>query len=65
MSHDKRTENIKHQYELLSFAVKHLTQDWTEEERSHFSKFCFNEVANNRYERIGRFPVMNISIRRQ
>lgn len=62
---DERIENIKHQYELLSYAVKQLTKDWTEEEKTEFSKQCFNDVAVDRFTRKGKFPVMDITIRRQ
>ena len=44
--------------EILAFALKELTKDWTEEQQAEFSKACFNKVCTERYMRMKKAPMM-------
>lgn len=51
--------------DILAYALKELTKDWSQEKQIEFSKECFNMVVQNKYNSIGKIPVLNITITRQ
>lgn len=50
------------QKDILAFAIKQLTANWSEEEIISFSKSCFNQVCQSRYNQFKKPPINNILV---
>ena len=59
------TNNESPTQDILAYALKELTKDWSQEKQIEFSKNCFNAVVENKYNSIGNVPVLNITITNQ
>ena len=51
--------------EIMAFAIKELTKEWTTEKQQEFSKYCFDTVCKDRYIRLKKVPTMNMNIIKQ
>ena len=50
--------------EIMAYALKDLTKDWSEEEQISFSKKCFDHVVQERFHKLGKYPELNIQVNR-
>lgn len=48
--------------DILKFSLHELTRNWTAEQITQFSKYCFDKVVTERFERYARYPQLNIQI---
>ena len=51
--------------EIMAYALKELTKDWTQEEQINFSKRCFDHVVQTKYLKLGKYPTFSIQVFRQ
>lgn len=58
-------QDMSPQREILAYAVRELTKEWSQEEQSAFSKHCFDVVCTERYVRLKEAPKMNLTVTRQ
>lgn len=48
--------------DVMGYALKELTKDWTKEQQDLFSKQCFDIVVDKKYNSFRRYPTMNPKI---
>jgi len=59
MSRQAANPNSDPTMDVMGFALKELTKDWTIEEQDNFSKQCFDVVVQKKYDSFRRYPTMN------
>lgn len=57
-----QNQDLNPTQEIMAFAVKELTKDFTPEQQQEFSKRCFDTVVVERYHKLAEYPKMNIQV---
>ena len=48
--------------EIMAYALRELTKDWSEDKQISFSKKCFEYVVQTKFFKLGKYPEMNIQV---
>lgn len=59
---EQQSQNHYPHVETIQYGITELTKEWTPEERMSFSKFCFDNVAKDRFNKYKKYPQLNIQI---